>query len=309
VAGELITADNEIQFGDIVFGRDRPYVVTAGGLEGWEDMPGLDSTDQARPSQDGYWPGDRYLGPRLVTVPVAVHPPHDPDGRSGLALLRALQAAVRPHAAEQPLVVRMHGESLMCWARINSRVTSALSTSWMALGETPLVLQWIATDPLRYAVTESTASAPLPTRPEGLLYTAVSSVDRIDWVTAGSVSVLDWGTEGTSGDLVVVNDGTEDTRPVLSFTGPCTTPSVVRADTGGRLEYDIVLADGDVLTVDCRAGTVLLNGTADRDHLVTGRSVLMEDFACPPGSTVLSYRALDGAAPSTLTAVWRSAYL
>lgn len=309
MAGELITLDNQIQFGSLLLGGGSPYVITGEGIEGWEDMPGLDSTDQARPSQDGYWPGSRYLGARLVTIPVSIYPDWDATSRTGLVLLRELQRQIRPHAAEQPFVVRMRGETLLCWARINTRVTERLSTTWMAAGEVDLTLQFIATDPLRYSVIESMASTLLPVRPQGLLWTAVSSIDRLDWVTATSRSVLDWGTEGTPGDLVVVNAGTADTKPTLSITGPCSTPSVVRTDTGDRLEYDIALADGDVLTIDTRCGTVLLNGAANRDHLATGRSVLLEEFALPPGSTGLAYRALSGTPPSTLTAVWRSAYL
>lgn len=310
MAGELITTDDQVQFGSLLMGGGTgPYVITREGIEGWEDMPGLDSTDQARPSQDGSWAGDRYLGTRVVTIPVSIYPDWDASGRTGLVLLRELQRQIRPHAAEQPLVIRMLGETLLCWARINSRVSERLSTTWMAAGELDLTLQWVATDPLRYSLTESVASTPLPARSQGLLWTAVSSIDRLDWVTATSRSVLDWGTEGTHGDLVVVNAGTEDTRPTLTITGPCTTPSVTRADTGDVLEYDIALAAGDTLTIDIRCGTVLLNGTSSRDHLATGRSVLLEEFVCPPGSTVLSYRAVDGAAGSTLTAVWRSAYL
>ncbi|MFE5332957.1 phage tail protein [Embleya sp. NPDC056575] len=309
MAGELIVTDDQVQYGSLLLGGGSPYVITADGIEGWEDMPGLDSTDQARPSQDGLWPGARYLGARMVTIPVSIYPDWDAGRRTGLALLRELQRQIRPHADEQPLVIRIGGESLMCWARINTRVTERLSTTWMAAGELDLTLQWVATDPLRYSIVESVASTPLPQRSQGLLWTAVSGTDRLDWVTAGSVSVLDWGTEGTPGGLVVVNDGTEDTRPRFTITGPVTTPAVIRTDTGDRLEYDIALAAGDTLTIDTRCGSVLLNGTASRDHLATGRSVLLEEFVCPPGSTALAFGALDGASPATMTAVWRSAYL
>ncbi|MGW1998156.1 phage distal tail protein [Embleya sp. NPDC001921] len=310
MTGALITADNQVQVGPtLLLGPGTPYIVTSAGIEGWEDLPSFDTADTPMPASDGVFAGARFSSARIVTVPVSIHPDNDPLGRTGLQLLRALQLATRLHRDEQELTIRMLGETLTCGARINTRVSEALSTTWMCAGELELPLQFIASDPRRYSPTEVTALAVVPARSQGLMYTAVSSIDRLDWVTAGSVDVLDWGTEGTSGDLEAVNAGTESTPPVITIAGPCTKPSLTNAATGLVLEFDITLAASERLIVDTRQGSVLLDGTANRDYTVTPRSTLPEWFALVPGSNLLSFRPESGSDPAAVSVTWRSAYL
>jgi len=316
VAGELINQNNQVQFGPaLLMGPGTGYVVTRAGIEGWEDLPGFDSTDVPRPASHGSWPGSRYLNPRIVTVDVSIHPDNDPAGRSGLALKRALDLATRPDAAEAELAVRVLGETLMCRARINSRVPQALSTQWMAMGELGVPLQFIATDPRRYSLDEHSLMAGPPTRSEGLQYTLLSGADRIDYAPSGGVDRFDWGVDGNVGDITVTNAGTEDSPPVITFFGPCTTPSVLlQSDAADDLvlEYDITLAVGDTLTLDARAGTVLLNAgssDADRAYLVTPRSGLLEELLLPPGDSQLSFRQQSTDTSSSMTVTWRDAYM
>jgi hypothetical protein len=313
VAGELLTQDNQAQFGEtLLMGPGTGYVITGAGITGWEDSPGFDSADVLRPGSAGAWPGARFAQTRTVTVPVSILPMHDPDGRDGTQLLRALQLATRINADEVELAIRMRGETLMCWARINSRIPEALGTTWMAMGEVGLPLQFLATDPRRYSLEEHTLSAGPPTRSEGLQYVAAGGADRIEYTAVGGVGRLDWGVDGNIGNVTAINAGTESTPPVITFYGPTTTPSVLvqSAETDDLvLEYDIALVSGETLTLDPRAGTVLLNGSADRNYTVTARSGLLEELLLPPGESQLSFRQQSTDTASSMTVAWRDAYM
>jgi hypothetical protein len=129
--------------------------------------------------------------------------------------------------------------------------------------------------------------------------------------TAGVLSwPLDFGTPGSTGRLSVVNVGTADTHPVITFQGPVAMPSLTNTATGDVLEYDLPLAEGDALVVDTLAGTVTLNGTASRLYTATSRSVPERTFVIPPGTTSLLFRAAPGSTnPAASVAVrYRAAY-
>ncbi|MGK4583488.1 hypothetical protein [Kitasatospora sp. HPMI-4] len=124
----------------------------------------------------------------------------------------------------------------------------------------------------------------------------------------GSPEGLIWGTPGSTGDALAVNAGDAATPIVIDITGPATTPSVT---VGGRvLEYGLVLAAGETLTVDTWDGTVTLASGQSRASTATPRSVPEQSVRLSPGTTTtISYRSLDGA-PTTSTATirYRSAY-
>lgn len=314
MAGELITADGQVQFGStLLMGPGTGYAVTDAGVTGWEDSPGFDNTDVLRPASDGAYPGRRYVSSRLVGIPVDINPAEDPSGRSGVALLRALQTATPIHGDEEPLAIRVGGETLMCWARIDTRI-APLGEDWAVLGALGMPLQFLATDPRRYSTTEHAVMVGAPVRSEGLQYAASGGIDRIDYANFGGADVLDWGVDGSFGDGVVLNAGTASTAPRIVFTGPCTTPSIVLQPSGLVLEYDLALVSGETLTVDVRAGTVLLAqagalSAADRRFTVTARSAMVEEFTLPPGTSEVSFRAEVSDPTASMTVYWRDAYL
>jgi len=121
---------------------------------------------------------------------------------------------------------------------------------------------------------------------------------------------LEFGAPGSTGALSVANLGDAATHPVVEFRGPVTRPALTNVDTGDVLEYDIPLAAGDVLVVDTRAGTVVLNGTASRIYTATSRSVPEQTFTLPRGTTNLTFRAAPGSndPAASATVRYRSAY-
>jgi hypothetical protein len=154
-------------------------------------------------------------------------------------------------------------------------------------------VQWQADDPRRYAVAEQVVITGPPQPEPGLTW-------PLTWP-------LTWGQAAVTGDVRADNDGSAPTYPVISFRGPCATPSVTERTSGQQLRYDIVLADDDELVIDTAAGTVTLNGTASRRNTAAADSSPEELFALGPGTAQLSFRPDSWEAGATMTLRWRSA--
>ncbi|EPH44704.1 hypothetical protein STRAU_2262 [Streptomyces aurantiacus JA 4570] len=291
--GALITVDGQVQWAELLIGPGTAYWVAAEGLTGWEELPGLESSDANRPAGHGGWPGTQWAQPRAVTAQVWFAP--DPDGgpEAALAALRELRAATAVRDEEEWLAVRLYGETLAVKARIVQRVVPT-DRQFLASRLAKATLQWKAMDPRRYESFTRRVTAGLPRREPGLAW-------PLTWP-------LDWGTPGASGDVTVENAGSAPAHPLITFTGPCTTPRLANQSTGTWLEYDIPLSQGDVLEVDTAEGTVLFNGTASRRHTATVGSVPEELFTLAPGASRLSFRAESGDVElASATVAWRSA--
>ncbi|MEU2562426.1 phage tail protein [Streptomyces longispororuber] len=291
--GELITVDGQVQWADLLLGPGTVYWVAAEGLTGWEELPGLESSDANRPAGHGGWPGTQWAQPRTVTAQLWLAP--DPDGGPDavLAALRALRSATAVRDEEEWLAVRLHGETLAVRARVTQRVVPT-DRQFLASRLAKVTVQWKAMDPRRYASDARRAAVGLPRAEPGLSW-------PLTWP-------LTWGTPGASGDLTVENAGSAATPVLIAFTGPCLTPRLANHRDGTWLEYGIELTRGDVLEVDTAEGTVLFNGTASRRHLATVGSVPEELFTLAPGPSRLSFRAASGwAEEASATVTWRSA--
>ncbi|MFJ6484007.1 MULTISPECIES: phage distal tail protein [unclassified Streptomyces] len=286
--GSLITQDGQMQWAGLLLGPGTPFTVDRSGLTGWEDLPEYDSSDAERPTGHGAWPGARYAKPRKIGGTVWMTPARG----ASLSTVRILRQAMALGDAERWLAVRMHGEVLAVRARISQRVLPA-DRVYATQGAAKASLQWTATDPRRYLIGEQSAIVPAPEPESGLTWPLV-------WP-------LTWGQAAKTGDSAAENTGSAATHPVITFRGPCSTPSVTERTTRRRLRYDIDLTSGDELVVDTAAGTVTLNGTASRRHTATADSSPEELFALEPGVAELSFRP-DSAAPgAVMTVRWRSA--
>ncbi|MFE6774845.1 phage distal tail protein [Streptomyces sp. NPDC057702] len=296
--GPLITTDGQVQWAGLLMGPHTDYWIAAEGLTGWEELPGLDTSDADRPVGHGGWPGSQWAQARTVTAQVWFAP--DPDGgpEAVRAALRALRVATAVSDTEEWLAVRLHGETLAVRARVTQRVVPTdrqFTTSCLA----KMTLQWKASDPRRYETTERRGTVGLPRPEPGLGW-------PITWP-------LVWGTPRATGDLAVDNNGSAPAHPVITFTGPCTRPRLANRTSGAWLEYDIALTGDDELVVDTAEGTVLFNGTASRRHTATPGSAPEESFTLPPGTSQLSFRAASAdAVPADtgaagVTVLWRRA--
>ncbi|MGW1837085.1 phage distal tail protein [Streptomyces sp. NPDC002067] len=287
----LISQDGQIQFNNLLLGETTPFVGEQ--LTGWDDLPDTDVANVAMPGQHGVWPGQILAGTRVLqwdffVLPDA--PEQFPD------LMARLRAATALGQEEKELVVQLAGARRMMRGRVIRR--SLPADRRYTRGEPSGSIVWECSDPRRYSVAENRARVGLPEAEPGLDWSG-----GLDWP-------LDWGRAGSTGSLDVFNDGDAPAHPVVEFRGPVVRPALVQTSTGLVLEYGITLAERDTLTVDCAAGTVVLNGGASRLYTATRASRPEQAFTVAPGSTSMSFRAEMSAYDprASVTVRWRHAY-
>lgn len=308
MAGELVTGPGLIQWGTLLLGRRQatgtitPYRWRT--ITGWEETPALDGGTVNRPQQDGAWPGRLLAQPRTVTVEGVMV--RAAAGQIG-AVVRALNAACTIGQDEQPLVIQTDDRGpLLINARLLRRhlpVDPSWQLGWAAGG----ALQWQASDPRRYQLTQQASATALPAPESGLSWGSPTETG-LAWGSPTETGLV-WGTPGSTGDLLITNAGDAPVHPVIEFRGPVDSPAITMSGSGLVLEYQITLAATDVLTVDTWAGTVTLAGQS-RIGTASLRSAPEGSFTLPPGSTTLSFRAAPGSVnpAASATVRWRSAY-
>lgn len=289
-AGDLITVDGQIEWGGVLLGSGTPYRWLS--LTGLEDLPGIDSGNVSRPARHGSWPGIAYAQERTITYSSQMST--DPAGFG--AAVRALRqaTALSPLGVDEPLVIRTRGgETRLMYGRVRARALP--NEPGAGIGRAKATIQWVCADPRLYSVTEHSVTIPQPSAGSGLVYPITYP--------------LDFGTAGDSGSRLVDNAGDIAASPVLTITGPCTTPSVTQVATGVVFELGLTLAAGESVVIDTGAGTVLLGGVADRLFSMTSASVPPELFTLPPGETELAFRAAVYGGGASCTVTWRDANL
>ncbi|HEY9474466.1 MAG TPA: hypothetical protein VIS06_11525 [Mycobacteriales bacterium] len=280
------------EVGGIILGEDQPYLDEAGcrwvvqSERGWSGSPGARMVSGARPRQHGDLDGQSFLTGRSIILGCRVTAPSDAGLR---AALRRLAACLADGVDLAPLVVT---EDVV--QRVLVRRADEIAP---VRGEYPttatFVLSLFAPDPRRYDNTETAVSTGLPAAASGISFPVSFPVS----FPAG----------GVDGSLSILNAGTADTAPVFTITGPCTAPRVEIINTGTVLAFTTTLADGDALTVDCAAGTVTLNDSADRRTDLTPGSSPVRQVTLPPGLSTLLFRASTSPGGATLTTTFRSA--
>ncbi|WND36917.1 phage tail family protein [Streptomyces sp. BB1-1-1] len=297
--GDRVTMPGHVQYGDLLLGPGTPYRWRR--ITGWGDLPALDSGTVARAGAHGAFPGQLLAQARTIGLDgLIVRAPRATVG----AVVGVLEDATGPVVDELPFVAWLDERGpLLAYARAVRRAVPA-DKGYTVGTITGGAIEFEATDPRRYELTERTATATLPAAEQG-----------IDWhvdeqgVEGGLEWPLEFGEAGSTGALAVTNRGKAETHPVIVFRGPVVRPALTNLATGDVLEYDLPLAAGDVLEVDTRAGTVTLNTTASRIYTATSRSVPEQTFTLAPGTTNLTFRAAPESDPSASVVVrYRSAY-
>ncbi|WP_405204424.1 phage tail family protein [[Kitasatospora] papulosa] len=298
--GDRVTRPGHVQYGDLLFGPGTPYRWQR--ITGWEDLPALDSGTVARSDTHGAFPGQLLAQARTIGLEgLIVRAPRATIG----AVVGELNAGTVPAVDERPFVAWLDDRGpLLVYARATRRAVPA--GKGYRLGTiTGGAVEFVATDPRRYDLAERVTSASLPAAEPGLDWQVdETGEDGLDW-QADTGAGVEFGAPGSTGSLSVSNDGDAETHPTIEFRGPVTRPALTNLATGDVLEYDLPLAAGDVLTVDTRAGTVVLNSTASRIYTATSRSVPEQTFVITPGTTDLTFRAAPGSSDPAASATVR----
>ncbi|MEV4179947.1 hypothetical protein AB0J28_00690 [Streptosporangium canum] len=286
-AGDLITRDQQIEFRGLLLGSTTPY--------GWQTLEGWDQTitvgNKPRNSGDGSYPGNGRRPERAIVWAFQMHPAAA-EFTAAVAALEQMAATVRD-ATEHPLVIADRTATRMVYAKCTRLVMPR--DKLFAAGIVKCGLQWVASNPAKLELTERSVTIAAPTAGSGGL-------------TYPLTYPLVYGTAGSPNNANATNFGTEPADPVLTFTGPLTTPRVVNSTLTRALEFNITLGAGQTLTVDVGRGTVLLDGVTDRLTSRTNSSVPVRAFQFGPGDNNLTLLAASFGVGAQLTATWRSTY-
>ncbi|MEU0719044.1 hypothetical protein ABZ498_17935 [Streptomyces lavendulocolor] len=210
-AGALVTRPGHVQYGDLLLGPGTPYRWRT--LTGWGDLPALDSGSVQRSDAHGAFPGLLLAQSRTVGVDgLVVRAPHAQVGE----VVGQLEAATVPRVDEIPLVVWLDERGpLLTYARAVRRAIP--TTTGYRLGTiVGGAIEWVATDPRRYALAEQTATAMLPVSEAGLAWESAEVEVLPAEQAAGVGEVWRWWSDG---DPVITGDnvGPVSVRPLAEF--------------------------------------------------------------------------------------------
>lgn len=287
-AGDLITADWEIEYRGLLSGGDNPIALVQ--IDGLLDLPPVRSADQVLLRRHGAHPGDDFADVRQVVLTFELYG----DTEAELAeLVEQLQAAYRPGGPEEPLVFRIPGvaggSKAQLWCRPRRR---KLPIDLSFHRRIPVAtIELVATDPVLHATAESSGTTTLPTTSGGH-----SWPNSWPWT---------WGAVSAGGSILAVNEGSFDAEVTFRIDGPVTNPRIEHVVSGATIAWNGTLAVGDYLVIDTRSRTVLLDGTASRYAELDPST---RWFALQPGTNEIAFRAITPTA-ATLSAVWRSAWI
>ncbi|MFD3336059.1 hypothetical protein ACFWV1_25945 [Streptomyces sp. NPDC058700] len=263
--------------------------------------PPVRDNDADQPSLDGAWPGPDYYAARPVQIDAAISTPG--DRAAALDMLATLQqpahnAAVRLTAGTtQALRIAWPGRPVK---RLNGRVRRIDAQVDKAIhGYIPLDIEFLATDPLWYADTESTVEIPL------------------GWLTGGGFAApitapiyVQDGTVAADRPGWATNSGTADTWPVIRITGPCAQATITHVPTGRTLQLPTLsLTAGQWIDIDTRPGyRTVTRETGGNALPVLSPASRIDQFSLPPGTSEIRWTAFDNTNSARMRLTWRDAY-
>lgn len=246
------------------------WVITA--VTGWDDPPAPRLGDVARPDRDGDYPGLSTYGPRVIGLTGTC------DAISQVGMLEAKERML----AAAPFLDSEY--QFQVQGRDMTRICNVIrGDTWKVTDRGPLAFDFQmvlkARDPRKYAGAISTVDVRQP---------AASSSVPGAWPFPWPLPWHFAFTSGEAGYTPVVNAGNYRSYPTLTIPGPVAYPRIENRTTGDAITVGVVLADTDVLTIECYSGAVILNGAASRQSLILSGSQFP---SLVPGTNVLTYRA------------------
>lgn len=255
--GDNITGSYQIEYNGTLFGGyGNTYQIIGGSVEGWDDLPALDSANVARPTWHGSWPGRWYAQDRQVTATIAISVGDGGDFAGAVAALRHLLTPP-PGETGAPLVISTRDETLMVPEAVVD--TRTMPTGSYHAGWVPVAVRWVCADPRRYNVDRS-----------GVLVPADATVD-------------------------IINAGNVASHPLLRIDGPVVNPSIINTTMGRTLDFLITLNEGERLTIDTDAGNATVGGQSVLSTL-TGTSSPVSDFVLERDVNAVTYSPDSGGA-------------
>jgi hypothetical protein len=243
------------------------YVITA--ETGWSSSPPTRTTSTDRTGAHGAYPAPVWSAARIIDLTGKAFASSWEARRRAEHRLAAL--ASDPARLVELRCTEETGDLTAMVARAD-QTQVAIDPGGYSLS---FALALRAPDPRKYADPRTTDGG-LPLETSGLDF---ETGGGLDYETKGG---LDFGTTTGLGRAVAANPGTADCAPLLGLFGPLTAPiTITRTDTGATLTYLDSIPNGQFVTIDTAARTVLLGGATQRRH----RAIVpdWDALTIPPG--------------------------
>lgn len=290
----VLTEDFTIQFGNngIILNTEiipgQPFVDLT-KIAGLDNAP-VDSTDRQREGMDGGFVDAEFESIRSVVLEGTVYG----SEQNVESYLDQLKANFAPSAVSKPLYVMMPGVGLRVLFCKSMGLKYDIDT-YRRVGTVNIQVTLKAEDPAFYG-------------PE-VIATAYLGTSNVYGRGYNKSFDYGYGGSGQRGPSVsLANTGNRPASATLFIYGPVTTPSVHHDQSGTKMIFDTVLEVGDVLEVNLRNRSVVLNGTANRRNVLLGRAPW---FDLPPGINVFRFdgtQHVAGPPDARLDIVTRPAY-
>jgi len=246
-------------------------------VDGLDTAPLRTSTDEHQ-GMDGTYVDSPFMSARTIVLSGNLYTnPGDTD-----TLLNQLRAdynsdSVRPFyfqlPGQQTKFVNCQGGGLR-YAIDGGRRT----------GATALQFTLIAEDPYIYDATPGSVTIAVPTL-------------SILGMSFNAAFNLGFGGVLPNFGATVTNNGSHTAYPLITITGPVTNPVLVDSNSGTTMAFNISLAAGDILTIDTRLKSIILNNFVSRRTAMAGRQWI----SVPKGvSDTISFTADAGTGSCTV---------
>lgn len=248
----------------------------------WQSITGWDSPPTAgqviqRSADQGGWPAAQFYGPRVMTLTVLASAPT----QALRDIARGLLQQVVPVNDLATLVV---GEPVPKLTYVRRNASASIGETYPTLTDVQFVIPLVSPDPRKYAV-------------QPVIDQIIMPVPVINPLTLPFTTPVFYpgGIPPEASAITADNDGTYETRPTITLTGPCLGPSIVNATTGQAITFTgLSLASSDVLVIDTDNRQSTLNGVfypADIGSqwwtLASGPTqVYLSAFQSPGGATL-----------------------
>lgn len=227
----------------ILQGGDEPFVYDSagcrwqwGGTKLWSSSPAPKAVTGDNANDHGSWDATEFYAARRYPLEGLVYAPdhdslHAAENRFNTACGLGFRLRCVEPGFDRGGWFRRDGET--SWTELTQRIARFSVPLW-------------AGDPRGYSTVPKTGSTGFP-----------SSIGGLSWPARWPAR---WDAVVSSGQMRLVNAGNDIAWPVWRIDGPVVNPSIVNADNGAAMNFDITLGAGEWLTVDTSSHEVLGNG-------------------------------------------------
>lgn len=281
-----LTNNYSFSYSGFVFGgAGSSYQIQS--VDGLEGLPQIRNQDDNRGYADGMFTGRDFLAGRTISIILTVLGDSTNSAQTNFNLLQGY--LIMQTSGTTPLYFYLSGAESE--QMVNARVRGLRSTidPNYTYGYIVAQVEFFCPDPRILSSTTQTASL-----------TSASSLGRTynrtyDLVYATSISNA----------VICNNAGTWYAYPVITITGPITSPSITNNTQSKTLSFTGTYTALDSLVIDTYNKLITLNGVSARNLLVSG-----DWFSLSQGDNSLTFSGTAAVIGTTqASVVWQSAYI